>query len=239
MAVDEALLRSCTVPTLRFYGWSEPSLSLGYFQTLEERSRHAASAQCPVVRRSTGGGAIVHDQELTYSFTSPAPFIARNGERWQAAELYGVFHESLIACLAEFGLAARLASSEEQAEAGAPERGTAPFLCFERREAGDVLLGTYKIAGSAQRRRRATLLQHGSVLLRQSESAPELPGLFDLSNAKFEASEISQLWVRRIGRILGLGFDGNAVGGLSDDEHRLAEQIVKEVFTHPSWTNRR
>ena len=68
MSVDEALLQSAAhesfVPTLRFYQWDKPTLSLGYFQQYEERSQHTSSNQCPVVRRSTGGGAILHHHEL-------------------------------------------------------------------------------------------------------------------------------------------------------------------------------
>ena len=67
MAVDEALLDSCSrtgMPTLRFYQWSKATLSLGYFQRHRDREQHVASRDCPLVRRSTGGRAIIHDQEL-------------------------------------------------------------------------------------------------------------------------------------------------------------------------------
>ena len=72
MAIDEALLESaadesCDLVTLRFYRWSEPTLSLGYFQSYEDRNSHEASRSLPVVRRSSGGGALVHDHEWTYS----------------------------------------------------------------------------------------------------------------------------------------------------------------------------
>ncbi len=58
--------------SLRFYQWNQPTLSLGYFQSYEDRGRHAASQECTVVRRQTGGGAILHDRELTYSLILPA-----------------------------------------------------------------------------------------------------------------------------------------------------------------------
>src|SRR5438445_617792 len=69
MAVDEALLEDAARsgrPTLRFYGWAEPTLSLGYFQPYAQRASHPPSSRCAVVRRPTGGGAILHDAELTY-----------------------------------------------------------------------------------------------------------------------------------------------------------------------------
>ena len=74
MALDEALLESAAErgsATLRFYRWSEPTLSLGYFQDYAERDSHAASRNCALVRRQTGGGAILHDRELTYSLAIP------------------------------------------------------------------------------------------------------------------------------------------------------------------------
>src|SRR5262245_54691837 len=69
MAVDETLLESAAASgaaSLRFYGWSEPTLSLGYFQRAAARQTHATSLGCPMVRRPSGGGAILHDWELTY-----------------------------------------------------------------------------------------------------------------------------------------------------------------------------
>src|SRR5271169_4762547 len=74
MAVDEALVDDAAARHacwLRFYGWSEPTLSLGYFQGYEERLAHRPSRQCPVVRRPSGGGAILHDVEITYSLAIP------------------------------------------------------------------------------------------------------------------------------------------------------------------------
>ena len=74
MAVDEALVDDAAARGtcwLRFYGWAEPTLSLGYFQGHEERLAHRPSRQCPVVRRMSGGGAILHDAEITYSLAIP------------------------------------------------------------------------------------------------------------------------------------------------------------------------
>jgi lipoate-protein ligase A len=172
MAVDEMMLDTVAAtgqPILRFYAWDEPTLSLGYFQALEDRLAHTASLQSPVVRRSTGGGAIVHDREITYSIALPL------ADRWsaQATELYASFHDSLIVVLAQLGLAATLCP--ETLVSLQPE-----FLCFQRRAKGDVLVGPHKVAGSAQRRRHKALLQHGSVILARSQAAPEIAGLGDL-----------------------------------------------------------
>ena len=175
MALDEALLESAAadgLATLRFYRWQEPTLSLGYFQRHQDRELHVASRGCPLTRRQSGGGAIIHDQELTYSLALPGDHRLAAG----AAALYDAVHESLIAALATFGVEARLC---HQADDLPPTEQ--PFLCFQRRAAGDVLVGDAKIAGSAQRRRYGAVLQHGSVLLARSAAAPELPGIAELA----------------------------------------------------------
>ena len=110
MAVDQVLLewsaeqRSCC---WRFYGWREPTLSLGYFQRYEERLQHPPSRDCPAVRRLTGGGDIVHDGELTYSLVVPGehPLAARRDL------LYETVHTSLIRALADLGVSATICRS--------------------------------------------------------------------------------------------------------------------------------
>ena len=100
MAIDEALLHSaCDRPeqtTLRFYQWSQATLSLGYFQRFADRSMHHSSQRCHLVRRSTGGGAIIHDDELTYSITAPL----RSSLSRQTTAFYDLMHESLVEALA-------------------------------------------------------------------------------------------------------------------------------------------
>ena len=175
MAVDETLLESAADGggfSLRFYRWQEPTLSLGYFQQYDDRWQHAASLNCPAVRRATGGGAILHDREITYSIAVPP------GHRLAVKHiaLYETIHAALIDVLAGYGIHASLC----QAKAGKCGRSQ-PFLCFQRRSPGDVLLSDVKIAGSAQRRCRGAVLQHGSVLLARSPAAPELPGLAEVA----------------------------------------------------------
>jgi lipoate-protein ligase A len=226
MAVDEMLLERAGEPTLRFYAWSVASLSLGYFQSHAERASHAASALCPLVRRSTGGGAIVHDAELTYCFTAPCapPW------RWSAAQLYALFHETLIESLAELGARASLVAESKRSA------GEAPFLCFARREAGDVLIDGFKVAGSAQRRRKRAVLQHGSVLLQTSRCAPELPGILGLTGRRIEGEPLSRLWTDRLEARLGVRFRARP---LISDELAAAQRIESETFACPLWTTRR
>ncbi len=107
MAVDEALLLAAErdgAAWLRFYTWREPTLSLGYFQNHADRQLHAASANCKLVRRASGGGAILHDRELTYSIALPSKHpLARRAEL-----LYDAAHRSLIETLSQWGIDANL-----------------------------------------------------------------------------------------------------------------------------------
>lgn len=221
MAVDDALLQTAADGqplTLRFYQWSAPTLSLGYFQRAVDRVRHAPSTGCVAVRRATGGGAILHDRELTYSLVIPWHAMPRR----PAIEWYQVAHQALIHTLDSLQVPAYLCP---QTDATRERR----FLCFQRRARGDVLMDaaavvaqqtgrggtppaepsrwpdpridddvtttrTVKIAGSAQRRRRDALLQHGSVLLDQSCHAPELPGILQMAQRPCDRKRLGESW---------------------------------------------
>ena len=235
MAVDEVLLEwsaeynGCC---LRMYRWSEPTLSLGYFQAYRDRWAHAPSRDCPVVRRLTGGGAIIHDVELTYSLVVPGGHsLARHRNL-----LYETVHNSLIAALAEFDVAARLHQSQDPTP-----RGEEPFLCFRRRAAGDVLADPIKIAGSAQRRRRGAVLQHGSVLLRRSAAAPELDGLAEIAAGAPDArqaapdEQLADAWLPRLSEELVLTWHSQP---LSVGEARLADALVESRYASPQWTEK-
>lgn len=194
--------RSESPPTLRLYRWDPPTISLGYFQPYADyASLPSPAGDLPVVRRLTGGGAILHDQEVTYSLTlpndhpllerapspsgeSPHPSpLEKGGKRGVAritgsesaphrgaSRLYELAHDAAIACIRSLGLEAAYAGRTDDS---GPARG--PFFCFQRRHRCDLLIGEDKIAGSAQRRTREALLQHGSIILSrrfdQQESA--------------------------------------------------------------------
>lgn len=152
----------------RFYRWDEPTVSLGHFQAVANEPVPARFAGLPVVPRLSGGGAILHDQELTYSIALPASHALSTNP----SQLYDIVHEALIAGLAEQGVVCQMR--------GAAAFADASFLCFSRGDARDIVIGQQKIVGSAQRRRRGAILQHGSLLLRQSTYAPEFPGVEEL-----------------------------------------------------------
>ncbi len=175
MADDEALLEEAAdgAASLRFYGWSVPTASLGYFQP------HAARPPgLPYVRRPSGGLALVHHHELTYCLALPAGAPWQAGERWLRR-----MHRIIAAALARFDVAAR---SHE----GADEHPETP-LCFRHLTAGDLLIGGAKVVGSAQRKHRGALMQHGGILLFRSEFAPELPGIRELHGCRPRVVELT------------------------------------------------
>ena len=230
MAVDEALLESAGrrgLITLRFYTWQRPTLSLGYFQELQQRAQHEASTDCPVVRRASGGGAILHDRELTYSFCSPSD---RSPAR-SVQQLYDAFHETLVDTLAELGVAAGL-----HRESATSARGSEPFLCFQRRAAGDVVAAGDKLAGSAQRRSHHAVLQHGSVLLSRSPWAPELAGLEQHRGRPLDAAQLRASWSARLAARLRCRW---VAAGPDEAELAAAQRFRAEKFASPRWTGRR
>jgi lipoate-protein ligase A len=227
MAVDQALLEWSAEEggfCWRFYGWQEPTLSLGYFQRYEDRLRHAPSEGCPVVRRLTGGGAIVHDAELTYSLVVPAEH--RLAVRQDL--LYETIHTSLIQVLADLGVSAALYKSSARGE-----HGRQPLLCFRRRAPGDVVIGGIKIAGSAQRRRRRAVLQHGSVLLQRSAAAPELAGLEDLAGKAISQDRLADAWLGELSARLAVRWRCRP---LPDRQRRRAAALAESRYSLARWT---
>jgi len=240
MAVDQALLMSAEqdgIVTLRLYAWEQPTLSLGYFQKYDDRQLHAASVKCPVVRRRSGGGAILHDQELTYSLAIPS------SHRWsqETSELYDLVHRVVIELLAEDGIESQLfkdasaLQSEVDGESSVVVDPTA-FLCFQRRSDGDLICGQVKILGSAQRRLKHSLLQHGSLLFQQSKFAPELLGLLEQSGRQMQFEEFSLRLSKALEGALGFEF---LPAKLTANELALAAEIEKSTFDSDAWTQKR
>lgn len=252
MAVDQAILETADetgLVTLRFYQWSQPTLSLGYFQKHADREQHASSLTCPMVRRRTGGGAILHDAELTYSLCVPST------NRWSSKneELYDAIHKIIIGLLEQDGIAttfhrdsarssetesatSRLQINDDSPSSFAPSR-TDPkaFLCFMRRAPGDVVFNGHKIVGSAQRRLKSSLLQHGSVLYGKSSFAPELCGINDLNGSKYTFDNLASRLLPSIEHYLGAKMERK---NLTELENLAVKRAQNSHFRNPKWLNR-
>ena len=142
---------------------------------------------------------------------------------------YDVLHTSWLATLTEWGVAATLCEQTD------PTRERA-FLCFLRRTKGDLLLHETKIGGSAQKRSRHAILQHGSLLLDQSPAAPELPGISQLTSRSLDAEELTRSWTGRLAVRLGISWSAEA---LTDDERNRASAFDRDRYANSSWTLRR
>lgn len=176
MAADECLLDLAAAEGLRavrIYQWKEATVSLGYFQEFSEFQSAGRFDGLPVVRRLSGGGAILHDHELTYSLVLPSddPLTA------QPTRLYARVHDAILSVLRDCGVSASMRGEDLSSV-------REPFLCFARGDRHDIVLDGHKVVGSAQRRRRGAVLQHGSLLLAASPYASELPGINDLARRK-------------------------------------------------------
>ena len=215
----------------------------GISRSMPTGSLHSASLACPLVRRRSGGGAILHDQELTYSLAIPS------SNRWsnQNSELYDLVHRVVIQLLAEEGIESQFHrdAASGVGESGDPEVPIAnpspvvdpnAFLCFQRRSDGDLVSNGFKILGSAQRRLKHSLLQHGSLLLKKSNFAPELPGLLELGGKQVEVEDFS----RRLSKTLGvaLGFDFLPTEWI-ESEVDLASELAAAQFGTAEWTQKR
>ncbi len=174
MALDEVLTFSCArgegAPVLRLYTWDRPTVSVGYAQVLEREVDLEACRRLgfAVVRRPTGGRAVLHQHELTYAVAFPKGLLGPGGVQ----EDYRRISQGLVLGLRRLGVAASLSR-------GSGGRGPVSGVCFLGTSRFEVTVAGRKLVGSAQRRFRDAVLQHGSLLLDLDRAAWEatLPAL--------------------------------------------------------------
>lgn len=243
MAVDEVLWRGrqagTSPPTLRFFAWAPPTVSLGYGQPLDTSVDVAACRRLGVglVRRPTGGSAIYHDgpeRELTYSVTATAEDVGG------ISDLLGAYR--WIALALRRGLRALGAPAEVVA---VPEtEGPAPAFCFARTGRWEIEVDGRKLVGSAQRRQGSCFLQHGSVLLGVDEprlrvvfptTADPLATLTTLEavlghRPKFDevATALARAFEEEHGLVL-------RPGGLTAEEAAQAEALAAGKYGTEAW----
>jgi lipoate-protein ligase A len=180
MAWDEALLEaasSLAVPILRFYGWNSVAATFGYFQRFSNVA--AWTPLRPLIRRPTGGGLVSHLADWTYSLVFP------KSHWWYslpAIESYLTMHKWISRSLAQIGIEAVLSGDRIEAQRG---------CCFSGAEKNDLLNGSRKIAGAAQRRTQAGLLIQGSV-----QPCPPLPERAKWQIAMLKTAPIQADWKR-------------------------------------------
>lgn len=263
MAIDEAILLAHSAgqvpPTVRFYRWNPATLSIGYFQRADHEVDLAAVEQNKIgfVRRPTGGRAVLHDQELTYSIIVSEDY---PGLPKTVNEAYRVLSEGLLYGFRELDLAAEmvnLASEEEKEKYAA----TGSAACFDSPSWYELVVEGRKVAGSAQTRQRGVVLQHGSILL--DLDVDLLFNLLRMPNDRvkerlkrnFTTKAVSINDLRRIAGLTPVqlpdverAFETGIANGLNIElvhgeltrgEQETVRELVAEKYGHRDWNFRR
>lgn len=240
MALDEALLgraRRTGEIVVRLYAWETPTLSLGRNQDGRDRYDLARAAELGVqfVRRPTGGRAVLHHREITYSVT------ARTDTLGMLPESYARINRLLVEALRALGAPAEIAEP-----AGAAMRpGVAP--CFERPAPGEIMAGGRKLVGSAQWRDDDALLQHGSILvdddqmlsaelLRESHAPP--PPAATLRALTGRAPSLDEA-ARCFGDAIAVLEDSTVASLALDPDTTCEAARLRAHYDDPHWTWRR
>jgi len=255
MAIDETILESIgcgnSLPTLRLYAWEPACLSLGYAQPYSDvDANQLENNGWEIVRRATGGRAILHTDELTYSITGSQDEPQLSGG---VLESYRRLSEALLAALHILGLPAK-AIPQPQAP-GSNNRSKEP-VCFEVPSKYEITVKGKKLIGSAQARKREGVLQHGTLPLfgdltritqvlqfpddkKRKEAADRL--LLRATNMEISLGYIvsweaaSEAFIKAFCDTLHLQFEP---AELSPIELARAEELVYEKYAHPNWTKR-
>ena len=223
MAADEVLLEAAIRgdgPVVRVYQWDRPTLSLGYFQEREAWMDASPWKETAMVRRLTGGGAILHDREWTYSCAIPG----KDFRLRHPYDLYNRIHDAIVQFAATLGIPLR-ARGENLSKV------QEPYLCYLRGDSHDLCLGQAKIVGSAQRRRKGALLQHGSFLWEHSLLAPEIAGVRDLLPKLSIASELADFGRAVVSAVA----DETITFGWSDLERQRQQELVEQKYSGLDW----
>jgi len=242
MAIDEAMLLAheagLTIPTLRLYRWSPPAISLGLLQRLETINERACrQLGFDIVRRPSGGGAVLHQHEVTYAIVVDGRICPEGSSvlatyRWLA--------QGLIVGLKKLGADASLPDQFRS-----PRHLTEP-LCFARLSGADLMVSGRKLGGSAQARRRYFLLQHGSIPLRLEPKVieqifgwsgeREFTCLEEVLGQEVTPDEFAEALIWGLSEALGISF---TVSGLTPTELKLAEVLFQQKYSTEEWTRER
>ncbi len=165
MAKDEAILRGLEngqgLPALRLYEWRRPAISVGRYQAVDTIGRAAQESGLQVVRRITGGRAVLHNMELTYSVVCDA---RHELFTYGISGAYRAISRCIVEALKDIGVGAELSL------VGRERAGVKKDSCFHAPARFEVMAGGRKIVGSSQRRFKKALLQHGSILFGMDEA---------------------------------------------------------------------
>lgn len=226
MALDEALLTGGGPPTLRLYRWEPNGVSLGYFQRFDDLFGGGAGGT-PVVRRITGGGAIHHADEVTFSITAPAghPLFAgsiRDG--------YDRVHAILASALRRCGAPAAPRGTDRLLS----DAASSPW-CFYDSTEFDLAAGGRKLVGSAQRRSEGRILHHGSIVLRPAARTPATASLGALG-ADARPERVERALADAFAESLGAALEPSSPTWAEEER---CERLAASRYGSEAWTRRR
>ena len=262
MAIDEAIMIAhrggLVPPTIRFYQWSPPAVSLGYFQDLEKEIDIAAchNLGIDIVRRPTGGKAVLHDKELTYSFIIRENHSIVNDS---ILETYKKISGGIIRGLSYLGIKSELVPLRGKLENNLLGRSDKTrihhldfkSICFSIPSQYEVQVKGKKIVGSAQVRKRGVVLQHGSLLIKLEKD--KLFPIFNFPSVqikdrlkfKFNATSLEEILKRKINfselsEILPQGFEEEfgvrlVESKLTSQEEKISKDLLENKYSTYEW----
>lgn len=244
MALDEAIISNVrelfSPPTLRFYTWDRPSVSIGRFQKHAEIDHaYCRKKGYPMVRRPTGGRAILHSEELTYSFSSRFDSLLFKGTLF---ENYALVSRALISGLQKAGLMTDAAFSERKSRPGRS------VSCFSSLSYGEITIEKRKVIGSAQKRYTDAFLQQGSILIDIDEK--ELIGVFSIKEKEnFDhmgalkdhlPAYHNDMLISAFKESFEETFEVKLIADTpTEDEVRMAEELVSAKYATEAWNELR
>lgn len=237
MAIDEALLTS-KLPVLRFYGWKPAGLSVGYFQSIKDFNfNNLKKHKIDLVRRLTGGNAVLHDKELTYSVIIDESLMPKS-----IIESYKVISKGILLALKEVGVNASM-------EKIIKKNKNKSAVCFSEPSYYELTANNKKIVGSAQTRRKGKLLQHGAILI--DIDTKKYFSLFKINNKTFlkklenrmtsinkelnkelSCNDIKTSMVKGFEKALKIKFVNDK---LTKEELRLAKELYNDKYSTKNW----
>ena len=266
MAIDEAIMiahrEGLVPPTIRFYQWSPPAVSLGYFQDLKKEIDVDVCQDMgiDIVRRPTGGKAVLHDKELTYSFIIRENHPLVNDS---ILETYKKISGGMIRGLSYLGIKAELVPLREKLKSESLPKGEkseirhsdSKSICFSVPSQYEVQVEGKKIVGSAQARKREIVLQHGSLLIELEKD--KLFSVFNFPSVqirerlktRFNATSLEEILKKKIkfselSEILPRGFEEEfgvrlVEGKLTEQEEKISKELLENKYSTYEWNYER
>ncbi|NPV01859.1 MAG: lipoate--protein ligase family protein [Brevinematales bacterium] len=233
MAIDEFLLNNSDTPVFRLYSWNPACFSIGRFQNPD----NVLKPGVPFVRRMTGGGAIYHDAEITYSMVCKPS----KQESYSVKDGYRKLSAFLLSAYRKLGQDARYACETDNPSGH--ELGAPSGYCFSGREEFDIVIGGKKIGGNAQRIVKHRVFQHGSIplhiirgnylpLLVTPSHHSDYTGLSELMGIFPDRGQIAELLIESFSESMGVRFEQSE---LTHDEWAAIECLIGEKYSDPEW----